>query len=307
MTDLKNIKILIREDLSHFSPIGLDWYRGFEELGCDVRLIDNRESLYHINSKVDLFINLMDITDNDVSFYIKNLKENYQQTMVLSTVAKPVEKQEIYFKYVDFWFDCGYSHPYYDEWYGSRGQKFISILEAANNKLFYKIVFDEEKKKDFSFIGQFGNRGHGYRCEDMYLYPLIDNHALSHNLYGFQYRHIPKRNIEYSNINEIFNKTKVNLNFHYQENKLNEKTVITRRTFDIAASGNFQLVDHPKYEELTGIKTYPNPKEYIDAFYYYLNNPTERNEISNKAKSIILEKHTWKIRMENLLNELYNL
>lgn len=300
------LKIVVRETGDHHSPIGYDWYLGFIEAGCDVALIKNAATLKDCPTDVDVYVDLVDVENEHALTYVKRLKRDNPASKVLATVLHPLDRQEKCFDYVDYWFDCGYEHPLYQEWHTSRGQKFISVLEGTNPKLFYKGEAEQSHIRDFSFIGQFGIFGHGYRGEDQYLFPLVDDARLTHYLYGFEYKHIPLKRINYAEANIVYNLSKINLNFHYPEQKT-IKTVINKRTFDIAGSGNFQLVDHPKFEELTGIKVYPDPKEYREAFHYYLNKPEERNEIASRAQQIILENHTWEVRMKTLLNELYNM
>jgi spore maturation protein CgeB len=301
-----NIKIIIREDLAHFSPIGVDWYNGLKDAGYDTTLIPDRQSLFTLDTNIDVFINMMDITDPDVEYYVKKLKSDNPKIKILSTVAHPFEKQEAYFDYVDYWFDCGLSHPIYDKWFKSRSQKFISVLEAGNPKLFYKLNVDENAKRDFSFIGQFGNRGHGDRDEDKYLYPLMDDINLTNYTYGFAYKDKPAQYIKYSNLNQVFNFTKINLNFHYPAQK-SEKTVINKRTFDIAVSGNFQLCDHIQYFDIFGFKSFNDGNSYIDAFYFYKDNPDERKWIAEQIQKVALEEHTWEVRMKQLIYEIYNM
>lgn len=304
MEDLIKYKIIIRETGDHHSPIGYDWYLGFIEAGCDVALVKSAATLRDCPTDVDVYVDMVDIEDPHALAYAKRLKEDNPKSKVLAAVLHPLDKQEKCFDYVDYWFDCGYEHLMYNEWYGSRGQKFLSVLEGTNPKLFYKGEVDQSDVRDFSFIGQFGIHGHGYRGEDQYLFPLIDDTKLTNYLYGFGYKNHPLQHINYTQTNIIYNSTKINLNFHYPEQKTT-KTVINKRTFDIAGSGNFQLIDHPKFEELTGIKAYSDPKEYRDAFYYYVDKPEKRNEVASRAQQIILEKHTWKVRMEDLLNKIY--
>ena len=307
MTEYKQYNIVIRESPNHFSPIGVDWWKGFNALKHKTTIVYNNNDLYQHDCNIDLFVNMMDITDPDVTYYINLLKKINPTAKVVSTVVRPLDKLIKYFDLVDLWFDCGYKHPYYEEWFTDNNQRFLSVLEATDDTCFFKgSIEDESYIRDYSFIGQFGQRGHGYRCEDKYLYPLIDNNALTSYLFGFEYKHIPLQHINYIDVNTIFNCTKINLNFHYLDQK-NDKLVLNKRTFDIAASGNFQLIDHPLYEDLFGLKAYPNHMDYIDAFYYYLARPEERNLIALQAQKIVLNKHTWSVRMKNLLNDVYNL
>lgn len=298
---IRTLKIVLREDLNHYSPVGVEWYKGLLQSGFNVVLVPTDQQL--VDYSTNLFINMGNI--HTTINYVKKLKEINPQAFVLCTIQKPLEKLEEYFNYVDCWFDLGLSHPEYEEWFAARGQKFISVLEASNPDDFHNLNIPEDRKSDFSFIGQFGGTGHGYRQEDQYLYPLIDNSNLTHHLYGFSYGNVARRIIDFKNANLVYNSTRVNLNFHYGYQK-DSFTVLNKRTFDLAVGGCFQLTDHPTYSMLFNEKSYPDPLDYIDAFYYFKDYTDERLEIVKRVQEIALAEHTWQIRMLQLINTIYN-
>jgi hypothetical protein len=304
MKDLTQLRVVIREDLNHFTPIGAEWYRGFKELGVQVELVNSSAALVNTSAEVDLFINHCSISSVEELNYIKRVRTVNSQAVTMSTVTRPLESLIPFFSFVDIWFDNGYDHPEQREWFTRHSQQFISVMEASSKGSFFKLE-DVNKVNDLSFIGQFGDRGHGYRGQDRFLYPLLDNQQLKSALYGVSYKHITAQYIQHSDVNLVFNQTKVNLNFHYPEQKLS-KVVMNKRTFDICASGNFQLVDHPLYEQLIGEKSYSNPEEYVEAFYYYLNNPEERERVALRAQQKVLQEHTWKVRMNELIKKVYS-
>jgi hypothetical protein len=297
---MKPTKIVIREDLDHFSPVGVDWLKGFTKAGYDAILVSRDSEL--VNIEADLFINMSNIHTNIE--YIRQIKAKNPTTYVLCTVLKPLEKLEPYFNYVDCWFDLGAYHPYYQEWFESRDQKFISVLEASDPEELYDLKIPNSQKTDFSFVGQFGNTGHGYRHEDLYLYPFIDDSTLSHNLFGFSYKTVPYRRVNFKDINLVYNNSIINVNFHYSFQKY-ENVVLNRRTFHVAMSGNFQLIDHPNYPDLFNeLPSYPDPKDFREAFYYYRNNEEERSKITKQAQEWALKHHTWEVRMNELLKTI---
>lgn len=308
MKELQPLNIIVRESLDHFTPIGKDWYEGFKKAGHNVTLVSNKQELFNTSAdSIDIFVNMVTVDDPDVGVFLCKLKERNSKAITLSTVHNTLEKHENWFDVVDFWFDCGYSHPVYEEWFGSRQQNFISVLEATNLDTFHKIHNTQLQERDYSFIGQFGERGHGFRDQDKYLFPFVEDSSIKGYLFGFEYRpYVAMQHIRYSDLNLVYNASKVNLNFHYARQK-NEVLVLNKRTFDIAASGNFQLVDHPLYTQLLGLPHYSDPKEYWEAFYYYLNNEKERSVVVEKALQEVRKNHTWEVRMINLIKQVYEI
>jgi spore maturation protein CgeB len=42
----------------------------------------------------------------------------------------------------------------------------------------------------------------------------------------------------------------------------------------------------------------------MDVFQHYLNNEDARLDMAQKAQNICLQKHTWKVRMEEFINHI---
>ena len=116
--------------------------------------------------------------------------------------------------------------------------------------------------------------------------------------------------IFHTQINEIYNSTKVNINFHYWDQKCQIKDPQTRidfngRVFEIALAGGFQLCDHPFIKDYFGEGIVSSsPELWEETFDFYLNNDNARNDLVIKAQKVALENHTWKSRMQQLVNIL---
>jgi len=84
---------------------------------------------------------------------------------------------------------------------------------------------------------------------------------------------------------------------------------LSARVFETAGIGAFQIFDYTEsvsdiFEEFECV-TFKNSQEMKDKVDYYLNNPFERDKIAEAARKKILNKHTYKNRIETLLNVIY--
>jgi len=108
---------------------------------------------------------------------------------------------------------------------------------------------------------------------------------------------------------KIFNATKINVNlhsstFHSGVNPFGD--FLNPRSFEIAATGAFQLVDQRVElgENLaigTEVDTFTSLKEFREKANYYLENPQMRIEMAEAARSRVLQEHTYEHRMSELL------
>ncbi len=112
---------------------------------------------------------------------------------------------------------------------------------------------------------------------------------------------------------KIFNSSKINLNLHSSA----ERDVVdpygdfvNPRTFELAASGCFQLTDNRKYlPELFDIEseiiTFSDRREMNAKIDYYLQHPEEREVVNEKARSRALKDHSYQKRLEDMLGYIY--
>jgi len=111
---------------------------------------------------------------------------------------------------------------------------------------------------------------------------------------------------------------KINLNIHRAPDAAahfqgNERSIEAfspnNRTFEIAACGGFQLVDNTrpdlnKYFEVgREIDTFSTPEELIKKIDLYLGSEEKRKEMAHRAKQRCLEQHTFRHRLEFILEK----
>lgn len=292
------MNFVVFEPFLHLIPTGEGWIEGLKKNGHQAFAMSSYE--YQLDNivldGVDYVI-LMVLTNKQS---LKSFKKNNPNIKVVLVGFNYDPKAIILRDYVDFWFELHYKHDAMEEFFNYNGLELHMLPLAASEDLFKPL--EQEKIYSLSFIGQFGNKGHGYREEDIYLYPLK-----SLGLKGYYSGFDSFPSTAHQDLNVIYNSTKVNINFHYyyQKNQLENlesRLDFNGRVFELALSGNFQLCDLPHVSDLfeNGV-TFTSKEDWKDTFIYYLNNREVREEQARIARDIALEKHTWKSRMKQFL------
>jgi hypothetical protein len=297
---------LIYEPFQHFIPTGEGWASGLEDLGWNIyRLPETEYRLSEVNEPLDLII----IHDMDLqkSKDICEYKSRYPEVKIAVLISTYDPLFYSIRNHVNFWFNLSVQNTYLSNSYNEKGMPFSCVSLAAHTK--YSFPINCSKEYDVSFIGQIGQQGHGYREEDKYLFPVIDR-GYRGIFGGFSYNGIQYVNQHYSKLNEIYNKTKVNLNFHYTNQKSESDDPMSRlelngRTFDIALSGNFQITDNPITKELFG-DSIPvvSVNRWVETIDYYLTHEEERQQLSKKARDLALQFHTYVNRAKEILQKI---
>jgi spore maturation protein CgeB len=109
---------------------------------------------------------------------------------------------------------------------------------------------------------------------------------------------------------KIFNASKININLHsspVHESVNPHGDFVNPRTFELAACQAFQLVDYrsqlPELFEIgKEIIVFDNVNELRDKARYYLDHPDERKTIAQLAQKRVLSQHTYRHRMETMMN-----
>ncbi|MEN9846189.1 MAG: hypothetical protein RIS36_1336 [Pseudomonadota bacterium] len=112
---------------------------------------------------------------------------------------------------------------------------------------------------------------------------------------------------------KIFNATDVNLNLHSSSERDGidpSGDFVNPRTFELAASGAFQLCDNrqllPELLEVgTEVVTFSSREEMIEKMEYYLARPEERKQICERARARVMRDHSYDRRMEQMLSTIY--
>lgn len=185
--------------------------------------------------------------------------------------------------------------------------------------IFFPIQVPEAYKSDICLIGYpYPNRVH---LMNLLLKKTDDNIILVGSQWDKQIanqhcsnrlRIIPRWTSPTS-VNLFFNGAKINVNTHrptlYKKNKNKRKLQalsINNRTFDIAASNSFQLVDykqdlytHFNNEEMVHFE---NDEHFLELISYFLANKEERLAYATRSNTTVLKEHTFFHRMLKLID-----
>jgi spore maturation protein CgeB len=110
----------------------------------------------------------------------------------------------------------------------------------------------------------------------------------------------------------IFNATAVNLNLHsstFVDGVEPRGDFVNPRTFELAAAGAFQLVDErallpPLFRAGTEVVTFTDAAALRDLVAHWLVHPAERAAVAAAARARVLAEHTYRHRMETLLEAI---
>jgi hypothetical protein len=296
-----NYNIILCDTIRHPTPILKEWSYGLIDLGHNVTYLPIPEnSIINIKTECDILIYAGIPIEKLKEFEL--FKSKYPKTLIIGCTDHWKFGYEKFKGIVNFFVGCFESIPSVKKTFQENNFDFHNIPLAANHRLFYKT--NDEKIYDASFIGTFA---HGYRFEDKFLYPILNNPKFNSFLGGVKYGKYTNGFVPYENHNIIRNKTKINLNFHVPYQKPNmgipsDRVDCNQSVFNIALSGAFQLCDHPLViDYFKGNVILGNEENWLDMFEYYLNNETEREEKAYNARKIAENEHTWIVRMKQFL------
>ena len=110
---------------------------------------------------------------------------------------------------------------------------------------------------------------------------------------------------------KIYNATRININLHSSvqcDDLVPPGDFVNPRTFELGAVGAFQLVDRRALmDELFGgdtLVTFSSHEEFLQQVDYYLAHPAECAELGQKARAVVLERHTYQHRMQALIDHV---
>lgn len=118
---------------------------------------------------------------------------------------------------------------------------------------------------------------------------------------------------------DIYNGSKIVINMHrsHDDTSVNSNTTNMTavspniRTFEISASGTFQLTDVRDdlarfYTPGVEIETYSSPEELVEKVEFYLSHEKERREIALRALKRSVHEHTYSKRLNTLLSKIFD-
>jgi len=202
-----------------------------------------------------------------------------------------------YYDYV-FTFD-----PHYIEEYKKLGARNVRYLPCACDPDIYKTLHDHRDEiYDLTFIGTVTPN----RIEllsklarfDLSIWSWIPRSLIPYPL------NLPKyyRGRAFGeDTNNIYNQSKIALNFHHPQSIV----ATNMRTFEIASSGTFQLVEYK--EEIAKlfrigdeIICFNDADDLIELIHYYLPRSDERKRIAKEAQKRVHSEHTYANRFEEM-------
>ena len=295
------MKIAVFDTIHHPTPILKEWAVGFTDLGhnVDFYAIQHHTVLSCMNIAYDLIVYVGDMNLNQ----FEQIKQNNPSVKIVCA-ADSLQPHFAHFNgLVDFFITTQHSCKTLTDSFTNAGLKLYNIPLAGNNHLFYPTNVSPEY--DICFIGTLA---HGYREEDKYLYPFVEKYKFF--LAGMTYKHHGVPFLSYDQANSVRNRSKININFHYDYQRFNEgyptdRIDLNQSVYNIALSGGFQICDHPLVSDIFDNSIIVAPsQEWPELIEYYLNNHEERISLAKKSYEIALEKHTWKARMDEFLKLL---
>ncbi len=185
----------------------------------------------------------------------------------------------------------------------------LAALPSFHKKL---DLSPEEKRKfgsDISFLGAgYPNRRLAFRAFTALNFKIWGSDWDGETVLAKNIQNAGER-VEAQDAVKIFNATKVNLNLHSSvqaKNLVSHGDFVNPRTFELAACKAFQLIDNrsllPELFESDELATFNTIDEMRDKIHYYLNNEDKRFEMAEKAHKKVIEKHTYQVRMQEMLN-----
>lgn len=299
------MKIAIFDTGTHPTPIFKEWGVGLLDLGHEIDFypVQQYSLVTCIGTPYDLILyaGLASLSELEV------VKKSQAKCKIVCAADTFNPNYRQFLDLVDFFITTQSSSPSLVRDFNSIGFKLYNIPLAGNNHLFYPNR--QTKEYDVCFIGTLG---HGYRSEDKYLYPLLDNPSYNCYLAGMTYKNYRIPFLPYDQINSVRSKTKVNINFHvdYQHEGKGyplDRIDLNQSVYNIALSGGFQICDHELASKLFDESiVLGNEDNWQELVKHYLHNETAREELAEKSYEIAIKKHTWKVRMSEFLLILSN-
>ena len=98
------------------------------------------------------------------------------------------------------------------------------------------------------------------------------------------------------------------LNDHWDD--MREEGIVSNRVFDALAAETLILSDYmPEIDEIFQgcVPTYKNEEEFRKKVQYYMEHEEERKRMAKKGRNLVLEKHTFKDRVQVMIEDMKTL
>jgi len=105
---------------------------------------------------------------------------------------------------------------------------------------------------------------------------------------------------------KVYNASPINLNTHHSQS---QRAGLNTRAFEILAAGAFEMTDYvPEMDELLepgrDVAVYHSPEEALERVRYFIKSAAERARVAEAGHRRVLGEHTYRHRMQTLLQAL---
>lgn len=251
-------------------------------------------------------------------FNKETLKKISKKTITFNWFADDVSRFESFIKYWAFYFNwvSTLSESLIPK-YKSIGYKNVVLTQWASNPRIYRKL-NLPKKYNITFVGQ----AHGNRKR---IVAEIKRKGFDIHVWGWGWK---SNQIELEKMVEIFNQSKINLNFTLAAYNFRfytrflpwflqsgvdflerGRSFLNGRTFEVPACGGFQLSGEisslGKYYKIgEEIIVYKNLEDLAEKTKYYLKNENAREKIAHAGFERTLKDHTYEKRFLKIFNEI---
>lgn len=211
--------------------------------------------------------------------------------------------------------------PSMDGFTKTTGYPFHTVLLAADTKRYF-YQYDERYKADISYVGAFLPS----KCEfiKVHVLPLrkkydfriygsdwtVGNKLLGYAQKAGQYFNVPvlkkvrKVQLSMEDERKVYSSSTVSINIH-EDHQRKFGSDFNERTLKIIASGGFEVCDNVavirKYFSEQELVVAKNSSDWFEKIDYYIKNPDKRLPIIEAGKKKVLERHTYKNRVNQMV------
>ncbi len=311
--------------------------RAFNKLGFDTKTYIYKREVTSLKEKLEYHISfnkkkfIEEIIPERFNKRLLNLYQSFQPDLVFIFQETPLEKSTIkkmknslkVIWLMDSIFRKHYIYNIRDladyiflfektdvEKLSKEEQKTTHFLPCALDETIYYPI-DSEKEIDLLFVGHiYENRflllrkiAERFNDKTLKFYGLLDSSVrVKYDYYLKENRHIfLDCNINPSKTNELYSKSKINLNVHHSQSFYGSN----QRFYEISGSKSFQLVDGNDYIndyfDASEIMTYNSEEELMTKIDSTSRNGEIRRLFAQNAYCKVIKKHTFISRIEEIL------
>jgi|15BtaG_2_1085339.scaffolds.fasta_scaffold01214_7 spore maturation protein CgeB len=215
----------------------------------------------------------------------------------ISNLKEPLRKEMASYKNVYKWTFADLKDENFKNYYSDWG--FVNTLPLAFDNLNYKKILDEKFRYDVCFIGGWANNG--FNEKKKILIDTFSAFVKSDLKCGFFINKAISHNIE----NKILANSKVCLNIHDKYQRVHGRDT-NERTFKSLGLNGIMVSDQIEQQNclFPNLKNSNEPQKILKYVKEYVNmSESERQDIANDNRKLVLAGHTYIHRVGKMLDE----